>query len=258
MAASFPGSIKTFTPVVNGNTIQATDINDPYDEITAIEGYTIGGFSRGGPLDKYMTADPGFSSAFGVGATRITYDAGNDRLTVAPQAGDADSGIYTTLPSALQITPTPTAVIELAMEFTVQAIDNLASFEIYAGLFDHANPATAHLAFTLQTTGGGALGDHGMSIAGSGGITMLPGLSGVKGTRYQIKGSWQLDRILALSVALTNAATGDVVDANSVTPVTDATRRNALLPDFGVWFTNASGGPATLYIYDLYLRVIRL
>ena len=40
MAASFPASVKTWTPVVdNTDTVDAADMNGLYDEIIAIETY---------------------------------------------------------------------------------------------------------------------------------------------------------------------------------------------------------------------------
>lgn len=43
MAASFPGSVKTFTTKAAGNTIQAADVNDLQDEVNAVEDGLING-----------------------------------------------------------------------------------------------------------------------------------------------------------------------------------------------------------------------
>lgn len=50
MPASYPSSIKTFTTKTNGTTADASHINDPQAEITAIETDLINGLplSRGG------------------------------------------------------------------------------------------------------------------------------------------------------------------------------------------------------------------
>jgi len=258
MAASFPGSVKSFTPVVNGATIQIADVNDGYDEIEAVEGAVIGR-SRGGPLDKYMTADPGFSSAFGSGAARITYDAINDRLTVAPQSGDPLSGIYATLPTALKFTPSPSAIVKLHVEFVLEEFDPVNSAgKIYAGFLNHANPLTAALGVRMyRHDGGGAPLESGPIVCGSTGVDGNPLSAPTEDVRYSIEMSWQDGRILNLSGAMYNAATGAEVTAP--TPyVPDPSAISAELPDFGVWFDDSTGDNIVLHIYDLWAEVIRL
>lgn len=260
MAASFPGLIKTFTPVVNGNTIQTTDINDPYDEITAMQSYTIGGFSRGGPLDRYMTTDPGFSSAFGVGATRIVYDAVNDRLTVTPQSGDAISGVYLTLPTALQVTPSPTAIVRFHVEFVLEEFDQIFSTaNIYAGFMNHANPATAFLGALLYANSGGAPTECAGVIAGSGGMSLNQASAPTEDVRYRLDIAWQDGRPLALRAGMYNATTGAEVAAAAWSAVGGATNRDAALPDLGVWFDGTTAdNNIILHIYDMWAQVVRL
>lgn len=258
---SFPDSVKTWvdkTDLVDFFT--AANLNDDImDEIIAVEGAAIGGFARGGPLDLYMDADPGFDQVLNSGDTYITYSAANDRIEVAA-VGDAAGtvrAIYKTLPSVLQTTPGPTAVIELCLDFTLQT-DNVTSgvLSIEAGLMNGVgNFDTDFMGILLDFDGGFSsvtIKMHGSFGATSGGI--LTGAS--FGNRYVVKILWN-DVPHTLSATLYNQSTGAVVSTATIN-VTTSTILDADLKDVGVRIIGYDAGDnATVYIHDMFARILR-
>lgn len=80
MSASYPGSIKTFTTKNNGDTIQASHVDDLQDEVTAVETGLLNGFSH----------------AINLGATgQIVFPATQNASAGANTLDDYEEGSFT-------------------------------------------------------------------------------------------------------------------------------------------------------------------
>jgi len=104
MAASYPSNVKTFTTITNATTADASQINEPREEITAIEQDLIGGLpvARGG------------TGATSLSINRVPYTNGaGDALTSA--AGFTFDGTTLTAPATtITAALTPQALVDVS------------------------------------------------------------------------------------------------------------------------------------------------
>jgi hypothetical protein len=261
--ADFPDSIKTWsdkTDLVDFFT--AANLNDDImDEIIALQTAAIG-HTRGGPLDLYMTSDPGFDQSVGNGATDLVYSATNDRYECVCDDDDQINGVYRVLPTPLQITPGPSAIAELVVEFEVGSLGTgSVGVRFHVGFrdFTETDENLAYLGMSILTNAGGVV--HRMRADACGTVdngAYATVTSPTVGTRYQMRIGWQTHGPSWLVAAIWNAETGALVGTEVVTPVLDATSKDVALPHFGIWCYGASGAdPMTVYVYDIFARVLR-
>lgn len=96
-------------------------------------------------------------------------------------------------------------------------------------------------------------------MGGSAGYSNLDlSLGGVAATRYVAKIGWQTSRPNCLTASLYNQSTGAVVTAEAHYNVSDSNAKDAQLPHFGVkFYLNGEEDDLTVYVHDMYARVIR-
>jgi hypothetical protein len=259
--ASFPDSVKSFSTRSNGQVIDASHVNDLQDEVAAVETAGIG-LLRGGALDMDMTSDPVLDTPLNNGDTYITYDAVNNRIEIAAvgDAGNTLRSLYKSLPSPIQITPDPTATIDMLLDFTIQSFSGSGQESVVEiGLMDGTAAINRELfGINLYFDHLGADEAYYAMISGSAtGETIGLG-SLATATRYQLRLSWQIDRPIAMVASLWNSATGASVSAESTSLVTSSTAKDAQLPHFGARFkSDSAGNSVTVYIHNAFVRVLR-